>query len=98
MNDIVTEIEITYGENGETIYAEVTFVIEGEDAPATWGYYGGSPAEYAQAEVQKIVVLGDEAEGGFEEGFELELGEGELRDLEARLMQDLADEAAYMGC
>jgi hypothetical protein len=97
MNDMTTEIEITYGEYEETIYVEVTYTVEGEDTPATWGYHGGEPADYAQAEVSKIVVLNDEAEGGFEEGHELELEEAGLRALEDKLMQDLIDEAAYGG-
>jgi hypothetical protein len=38
-------------ESSEELSVTVTFNIEGENHPATWGYNGGDPAEYAGAEI-----------------------------------------------
>jgi hypothetical protein len=41
-------------DNGFHCELEIEFEISGEYRPATWGYYGGSPEEWPEAEVVEI--------------------------------------------
>lgn len=49
--------------------------IYGDYRPATWGYYGGEPAEYPVVEDLTVTVISDSAEdeglGGFAEGTDI---------------------------
>jgi hypothetical protein len=43
----------------EYIYVDVESSTSGEYMPATWGYHGGSPAEYPETEIEKIIAVGN---------------------------------------
>ena len=40
--------------SSDELLVTVTFDIEGEDRPATWGYHGGEPAEHASASIMSV--------------------------------------------
>ena len=48
------EDELTIEVGDEDIFVTVVYCIHGKYIPETWGYFGGSPAEYPEVEVVEI--------------------------------------------
>jgi len=80
------------------IVVEVEYSIYGGYRPATWGYYGGEPAEYPEVEIESIVVVDDPASdwedesiplGPMPEGLEIShlLKCEQIRQLEAEALE-----------
>lgn len=55
------------------IYVEAHYEIDGEDAPATWGYYGGSPAESISWTLDKLLF--EDEDGDYAQAYLEETGE-----------------------
>ena len=51
-----TEVEMP---DGECVTVEVHYDVSGGYAPATWGYYGGEPAEEPEVEIVSLIVVDD---------------------------------------
>ncbi len=53
------ELEFTFQLDGALITATAFIEVDGEYHPATWGADGGSPEEYPDATVTKVVWSGE---------------------------------------
>jgi len=56
------EVEMTVEVGGDEVRVVATVEVDGQYHPATWGYDGGSPEEWPEASVVRVVRLDDGAE------------------------------------
>ncbi len=57
--DYIEDGEESPVEGIEYINVDIDYSVHGEYLPATWGYHGGSPAEYPEVEINEITAFGN---------------------------------------
>lgn len=49
------EVQVEVSIGGETVSVTATVEVDGEYRPATWGFDGGNPPEYPEADIVSVV-------------------------------------------